>query len=213
MGLNSIGSRRWVGDCGKAVAFTVLGGAWAVLCAAHVGAAAERQIRGVVLAAGRPAANAVVWLEAPNAPRAAQTKKVVLDQRQLKFSPQVLAVQAGTAVLFPNNDRVFHNVFSFHHGKVFDLGLYPVGDSKVVTFDKPGLSRIFCNIHPNMAAYVFVVDSPYFAVTDESGAFALPPVPAGRYTYRAWRSASSDYLSGVWAVGDSDTPVKIEWAK
>jgi plastocyanin len=212
MGLNSIGSRRRAGDCRRAVAFIVLGGAWAVLFAVHVGAAAERQIRGLVLAAGRPAANAVVWLEAPDAPPA-PAKKVVLDQRQLKFSPQVLAVRAGTSVLFPNNDRVFHNVFSFHHGKVFDLGLYPVGDSKVVTFDKPGLSRIFCNIHPNMAAYVFVVDSPYFAVSDETGAFALPPVPAGKYTYRAWRSASPDYLSGVWSVGDQGASVSIGWAK
>ena len=213
MGLNSIVSRRRAGDCGRAVALAMLGGAWAVLFTVHVGAAAERQIRGVVLAAGRPAANAVVWLEAPDAPPAAQAKKVVLDQRQLKFSPQVVAVRAGTAVLFPNNDRVFHNVFSFHHGKVFDLGLYPVGDSKLVKFDKPGLSRIFCNIHPNMAAYVFVVDSPYFAVSDEAGTFVLPPVPAGKYTYRAWRSASADYLSGVWSVGDQDAPVSIGWAK
>ena len=213
MGLNSIGSQRRAGDCARAVALIVLGGAGAVMFGAHLGAAAERQVRGVVLAAGRPVANAVVWLEAPNAPPTSDAKKVVLDQRQLKFSPQVLAVRAGTAVLFPNNDRVFHNVFSFHHGKVFDLGLYPVGDSKVVKFDKPGLSRIFCNIHPNMAAYVFVVDSPYFAVSDESGAFSLPPVPAGNYTYRAWRSTSTEYLSGVWTVGDQDAPISIGWTK
>lgn len=212
MGLNSIGSRRRRGDCARAVAFVVLGGASAVVFAAHLGAAAEQQVRGVVRVAGRPAANVVVWLDAPDAPPSV-AKKVVLDQRQLKFSPQVLAVRAGTAVLFPNNDRVFHNVFSFHHGKVFDLGLYPVGDSKLVKFDKPGLSRIFCNIHPNMAAYVFVVDSPYFAVSDESGTFVLPPVPAGRYTYRVWRSAASDYLSGVWTVGDQDAPMAIEWPK
>jgi plastocyanin len=211
MGLNSIGGRCRSDGMGAA-ALILLGGMWAVLCTAHLGAA-ERQIRGVVSAAGRPAANVVVWLEAPGAPPARDAKKVVLDQRQLKFSPQVLAVRAGTTVLFPNNDRVFHNVFSFHHGKVFDLGLYPVGDSKLVKFDKPGLSRIFCNIHPNMAAYVFVVDSPYFAVSDESGAFVLPAVPAGQYTYRAWRSASTDYLSGVWSVGDQDAPVSIGWTK
>ena len=208
----SIGGGGRRGDRGAAVRVAMLC-ALAAGFVAPVGAGVERQIRGVVLTAGRPTANAVVWLDAPNAPPSADGKKIVLDQRNLKFSPQVLAVRAGTAVLFPNNDRVFHNVFSFHHGKVFDLGLYPVGDSKVVRFDKPGLSRIFCNIHPNMAAYVFVVDSPYFAVTDEAGAFVLPAVPAGRYTYRAWRSASSDYLSGVWSVGDQDASVKIEWAK
>src|SRR5687768_2795793 len=213
MGLNSIGSRHRRGHCAKAVAFVMLGGAWAAVFSAHVGAAAERQVRCVVRVAGRPAANVVVWLEAPDAPLPGEAKKVVLDQRQLKFSPQVLAVRAGTAVLFPNNDRVFHNVFSFHHGKVFDLGLYPVGDSKVVRFDKPGLSRIFCNIHPNMAAYVFAVDSPYFAVTDNDGAFVLPAVPSGRHTYHAWRSGGAQVVSGEWSVTAEDGLLSIEWPK
>jgi plastocyanin len=169
--------------------------------------------RGTVRVAGRPAANVVVWLEAPDA-RPTEPARVVLDQRNLRFAPKVLAVRVGTEVLFPNNDRVFHNVFSFHHGKVFDLGLYPVGDSKAVRFDKPGLSRIFCNIHPNMAAYVVAVDSPYFAVTDETGAFELPPVPAGRYTYRAWRSSSPEQ-SGVWTIGSASdsAELSIEWQK
>ena len=212
MGLNSIGNWRRPGDSARAVGFFVLCGVCAAGFATQLGAAAERQVRGMVLVGGRPSANAVVWLEAPDAPPPSEAKKVVLDQRQMRFSPLVLAVRVGTAVLFPNNDRVFHNVFSFHHGKVFDLGLYPVGDSKVVRFDKPGLSRIFCNIHPNMAAYVVAVDSPYFAVSDESGAFALPPVPPGRYTFHAWRAGASE-LSGVWSVGDQDAPVSIEWPK
>ena len=88
---------------------------------------------------------------------------------------------------FPNDDRVFHNVFSFHDGKRFDLGLYPVGAVKHVPFDQPGLSRIFCNIHPQMAAYVMVVDTPYFAVSDRDGPFRDSGVPAGSYTYHAWR--------------------------
>ena len=178
----------------------------------HAAGVAPRA-RGLVRVAGRPAANVVVWLEAQDAPAPAP-ERVVLDQRNLRFAPKVLAVRVGTEVLFPNNDRVFHNVFSFHHGKVFDLGLYPVGDSKAVRFDKPGLSRIFCNIHPNMAAYVVAVDSPYFAVTDETGAFELPPVPAGRYTYRAWRSAGPE-LSGVWTIGPAgeSTELSIEWPK
>ena len=184
----------------------------ATLCATQAGAAVERQVRGRILVSGRAAANVVVWFDAPDAPPPGPAQKIVLDQRNLKFSPQVLAVRVGTAVLFPNNDRVFHNVFSFHHGKVFDLGLYPVGDSKVVRFDKPGLSRIFCNIHPNMAAYVFAVDSPYFAVSDNAGAFVVPPVPAGRYTYHAWRPGASE-LSGEWSVGADDTTLSIEWAK
>ncbi len=191
----------------------------ALLCAACTafltinGLAAPVDLRGIATVAGRAAANAVVWIDAPGAPRAAQGK-VVLDQRSMTFSPQVLAVQVGTSVVFPNNDRVFHNVFSFHHGTVFDLGLYPVGSSKTVRFDKPGVSRIFCNIHPNMAAYIYVVDSPYFAVTDEAGAFSLTPPPAARYAYRAWRPGA-DELSGVWtpAAAADGKPLLVEWRK
>jgi plastocyanin len=164
-------------------------------------------LHGMTRVGGRPTPNIVVWLDAPDVPKAVQTGKVVLDQRNLAFSPRVLAVQVGTTVDFPNNDRVFHNVFSFRDGKVFDLGLYPIGTMRPVTFDKPGLSRIFCNIHPNMAAYVVAVDSPYFGVSDEAGAFTLPAVPPGRYTYHAWRAGRPE-LTGTWA---SDSRLEIDW--
>jgi plastocyanin len=189
--------------------------AWAALGAVGVGAGTESTVEGRALVAGRPLQNAVVWLDAPDAPAPASPKKVVLDQRNLAFSPQVLAIRTGTTVVFPNNDRVFHNVFSFHHGTVFDLGLYPVGDSKIVRFDKPGLSRIFCNIHPKMAAYIVVVDSPYFAVSNASGVFALPDVPPGRYTFRGWRAGAPE-VSGTWTVaaaGERTGTMIVEWAK
>src|SRR5580765_1614839 len=144
----------------------------------------------------RTAPNVVVWLDAPNLPRAADRRTVVLDQRNLDFWPHVLVVRVGTTVDFPNNDRVFHNVFSFRDGKVFDLGMYPVGAMKQVTFDRPGLSRIFCNIHPNMAAYVMAVDTPYFAVADRSGAFTIGSVPPGPYRFHAWR-AGGEVITGM----------------
>jgi plastocyanin len=144
-------------------------------------------LQGTVRAANRPEPDAVIWLDAPNDPGPPSEKPVVLDQRNLAFFPRVLAVRVGTTVDLPNNDRVFHNVFSFHDGKRFDLGLYPVGTSKQVRFDKPGLSRVFCNIHPNMAAYVKAIDSPYFAVSDREGRFTIAAVPPRTYTYHAWR--------------------------
>jgi len=144
-------------------------------------------------------ANAVVWLDAAPAP-APIARRMVLDQRNLQFSPRVLAVQVGTTVDFPNNDRVFHNVFSFRDGKVFDLGMYPVGAVRHITFDKPGLSRIFCNIHPGMAAYVMAVDSPYFAVSNDDGAFSIAAIAPGPYKYRAWRAGAAD-MSGTWTDG------------
>lgn len=166
-------------------------------------------LSGRVQVAGGPAPYAVIWLDAPGAPPFVQTGRVVLDQRNLAFVPRVLAVRVGTVVDFPNGDRVFHNVFSFHDGKKFDLGMYPVGSSKPVLFDKPGLSRIFCNIHPNMAAYVLTVDTPYFSVTDNNGSFTIPSVPAGIYTYHAWRSGSSTVTGSV-TIEDGRT-LDIVW--
>lgn len=94
-------------------------------------------LRGTARAGDRPQPNAVLWLDASNAPPSREAKRPVLDQRNLRFSPHVLAVRVGASVDFPNNDRVFHNVFSFRDGKKFDLGLYPVGVQKPVVFDKP----------------------------------------------------------------------------
>jgi plastocyanin len=162
-------------------------------------AAAAVDVPGTTAVRGKPAANAVVWLEAPGAPAASARPKAVLDQRNLTFSPRVLAVQVGTIVEFPNNDRVFHDVFSFRDGKKFELGLYPVGVVKHVPFDRAGLSRVFCNIHPGMAAYVLAVDTPYFAVSDRDGRFTLTAIPAGTYTYHAWRPGG-DILTGSTAV-------------
>lgn len=144
-------------------------------------------LTGVVRVGGRPRKDVVVWLDGVPAPGPTARPRAVLDQRNLQFIPHVLAVPAGTRVEMPNSDRVFHNVFSFHDGKRFDLGLYPVGTTKVVTFDRPGLSRIFCNIHPNMAAYVLAVDSAHVAVSDRDGRFSMAGVPPGTYTWRAWR--------------------------
>jgi plastocyanin len=178
-------------------------------CGAVSAAIARTSLRGVVQAGGRSVENAVVWLEAPDMPTPAQTRKIVLDQRNLAFSPHVLVVRVGTVVDFPNNDRVFHNVFSFRDGKRFDLGMYPVGAVRTVTFNRPGLSRIFCNIHPHMAAYVWAVDTPYFAVSDEAGAFVIPSVPVGTYTYHAWRPGGT-MLTGS-TVFDEEAPLQIRW--
>ena len=136
-------------------------------------------VRGSVRASGRPQPNTVIWLEAPHATPSPSAEKIVLDQRNLNFYPHVLAVRVDTTVDFPNSDRVFHNVFSFRDGKRFDLGMYPIGAHRRVTFDRAGLSRLFCNIHPNMAAYVMAVDTPYFSVADGQGARSSFGGPAG----------------------------------
>jgi plastocyanin len=112
-----------------------------------------------------------------------------MDQQNETFIPHVLAIMAGTIVDFPNNDRTYHNVFSLSKTKSFDLGRYAAGRSKSVRFDKPGIVRVFCDIHSHMSAYILVFSHPYFAVTDEQGRYAIDGVPPGSYTVFAWNEA------------------------
>jgi plastocyanin len=166
-------------------------------------------VKGVAHAGAKPQANAVVWLEPDaHAPRR-EGARPMMDQRNLQFAPHVLAVQVGSKVDFPNSDRVFHNVFSFKDGKKFDLGVYPIGATKPVHFEKPGVSRLFCNIHPNMAAYVVTVDSPYYAVSAADGTFTLEGVPPGSYTYRAWRAGGAE-LRGTVTV-EAGRSMEVRW--
>lgn len=166
------------------------------------------ELTGTVQVSGRPAQHAVIWLAASGMP-AAPSPKVVLDQRNLAFAPHVLAIRVGTTVEFPNNDKVFHNVFSFRDGKKFDLGMYPKGAVKRIVFDTPGLARLFCNIHPNMGAYIMTVDTPYFAVSNDHGAFTIAGVPPGTYTYHAWRPGAEP-LTGSITIG-ADAPLELRW--
>jgi plastocyanin len=112
-----------------------------------------------------------------------------MDQRNETFMPHVLAILAGSTVDFPNNDRTYHNVFSLSKTKTFDLGRYAAGRSKSVRFDKPGIVRVFCEIHSHMSAYILVFSHPYFAVTDDQGRYRIENVPPGTYTAIAWNEA------------------------
>jgi plastocyanin len=107
-------------------------------------------------------------------------------QHNKSFLPHVLVVELGTAVEFPNKDPFFHNIFSLFDGERFDLGLYESGSSRTVRFDRPGVSFLFCNIHPEMNAVVVAVDTPYFALTDHSGRITIQKVPDGRYVMHVW---------------------------
>ena len=131
---------------------------------------------------------AVVFLE--TAPRGAfevpLPGRAVLDQRNETFVPHVLAVAVGTTVDFPNSDRVFHNVFSLSKVKRFDLGRYPRGASRSVRFDRPGMVRVFCEIHSHMSAFVLVFAHRFFDKTDESGRYRIEDVPPGTYTLAVW---------------------------
>ncbi|MFN0068983.1 MAG: carboxypeptidase regulatory-like domain-containing protein [Limisphaerales bacterium] len=129
---------------------------------------------------------AVVFLEG-DFPAAPPATNAVLAQHHLQFAESVLPVQAGTAVEFPNHDRLFHNVFSYSKPRRFDLGRYTLGDRPPPQlFDQPGIVRLNCEIHPHMRATILVLATPYFTRTDTNGAFRLTGLPAGRWTLRAW---------------------------
>jgi plastocyanin len=130
----------------------------------------------------------VVYLEA--APRGAfdaeEPARAVMDQRNETFVPHVLAITTGTTVDFPNSDRIYHNVFSLSKPRPFDLGRYAVGKSKSVRFDRPGIVRVFCDIHSHMSAFILVFNHPFFSVTDAGGRYRIENVPPGSYTLVAW---------------------------
>ena len=112
--------------------------------------------------------------------------RVRMDQRGEQFVPRVLAVTAGTTVEFPNSDTTFHNVFSLSRVKTFDLGRYRPGRTGAVTFDRPGIVPIFCDIHSHMSAYVLVFTHPFFAVTAADGSYSIGSIPPGAYTVMVW---------------------------
>jgi plastocyanin len=130
----------------------------------------------------------VVYLE--TAPQGAfedhDRTRAVLDQRNETFVPYVLAIPVGATVDFPNSDRTYHNVFSFSKARRFDLGRYGRGVSKFVKFDKPGVVRVFCEIHSHMSAFILVFAHRFFATTDAEGRYRIDAVPSGAYTLAAW---------------------------
>jgi plastocyanin len=155
------------------------------LATASLAAAQSGSVSGKVTAKGlRTSADIVVSLEAPGLKLVPPKAPVEMDQKQMEFIPHVLPVVKGTTVRFLNSDSVAHNVFS-PDGK-YNLGTWPQGETKDHLFDKTGVFTQLCRVHPEMEAYVVVLDTPYFAKTDRSGAFEIKDVPAGKYKLVAW---------------------------
>ena len=135
---------------------------------------------------------AVLYLE--SAPSLAfpdiEPQRAIMDQRNETFVPHVLAITVGTTVDFPNSDNIYHNVFSLRGPKPFDLGRYAAGRSKSVRFDRPGIVRVFCEIHSHMNAFILVFNHRYFAVTAADGRYQIGRVPPGSYTLVAWNEGT-----------------------
>jgi plastocyanin len=134
------------------------------------------------------ARRAVVYFE--SAPKGAfedrESGRARMDQRNETFVPHVLAITVGTVVDFPNNDRTYHNVFSLSKSRRFDLGRYAAGHFKSVRFDRPGVVRVFCDIHSHMNAFILVFNHRFFGLTDADGQYEIDSVPPGTYNLIAW---------------------------
>jgi plastocyanin len=155
-------------------------------------------VSGVVRTVGRPGvvpAASLVYAERVDGAAPRQAGRFTLRQKNKTFTPRLLGVPAGASVDFPNDDTIFHNVFSLSGPQPFDLGQYRSGASQSRTFTQAGTYRVFCNIHPNMSALILVVPTPYLAVTGGDGRFVLD-LPAGRYR--------------LTAVSERAAPVSIE---
>src|SRR5215469_4583148 len=157
----------------------------------------------------------VVYLEGASGPvQAAADKKVTMDQRGLVFQPHVLVIQTGTTVEFLNSDKVQHNVFwpsvAGDKKKTHNMGTWPQGEKRPFKFTDPGVVTLLCNVHPEMAGYIIVSPSPYFAETGADGAFTLANVPDGDYTITAWHEGKKTQSKKISVKSDTTADITLQ---
>jgi plastocyanin len=149
---------------------------------------------------GTQPSQAVVYAEPLDRPAPATPGKATFQQKNKTFLPHVVAVPVGSTVVFPNDDAIFHNVFSLSPPQPFDLGLYRAGASKQQVFAKPGVHHVFCNIHPQMSAFLVVAPTPFVTVAGQDGTWRLE-VPPGKYRVTALSERASPVVVEVTVSG------------
>lgn len=151
----------------------------------------------------------VVYLEnVPGAPP--KQANPAIRQREKQFDPPLTIVVRGTTIDFPNEDKIFHNVFSVSRPARFDLGLYKSGEMKSVEMKRSGTVDVYCNIHPDMIAKVKILDNGFYTTTDKTGAFSIAGVPAGEYPVVAWLPSGDEARGTVVVKAGGSTDVKLE---
>lgn len=174
-------------------------------------------IKGKVKAVGaKNNANAVVYIERIEGKKFDPPKESArMDQKNLAFIPHVLPILAGTTVDYLNSDDVMHNVFSPDQCvEKFNLGTWPKGKSRSYTFKKPGcISVMLCNVHPEMEAFVLVLETPYFAVSAKDGAYTIKNVPAGKYELKIWHEKLKGSSTSAEVPGQGEVIADFELKK
>jgi plastocyanin len=141
----------------------------------------------------------VIYLEgpAPTDQKSGAPATQQIEQVDRRFVPDMVVVPVGSTVTFPNMDPIFHNIYSLSKPKSFDLGSYDKGETRKVTFPKPGIVEIYCHLHPNMEATVVVTPNRWYARPDRNGQYRIPDVPPGQYTVVAWHRSAGFFRKTV----------------
>jgi plastocyanin len=210
--------KRLLSRLARPFGLLALGAAPALLGAAMAAAATENgELRGTLTLTqeGRSVADgvdqAVVFFTPAKKSKPSASEPVPeMATAKKAFTPRVLVVAVGSKVRFPNLDPILHNAFSVSAGNAFDVGLYGKGPGKAVTFKEPGLVRVFCNVHQQMAGYVLVVDTPYATAPDKRGGFTLQGLPAGPGTLSVWHERGEMQTQQV--TVPSTAPLKLSLA-
>jgi plastocyanin len=176
----------------------------APLCAAEISGR-------VVNPQGEPVSEAVVFVDQlpAGAPPPPAAGTAVLDQVNKEFVPHILPVAVGTLVSFPNHDQIHHHVYSLSRTKTFEIPLYKGETASPIRFDQVGAVKVGCNIHDWMSGVILVVPTPYFAITDEQGTFALRGLPAGAYGVVAWQEGSKVKIDETRQTLTADSPTPV----
>lgn len=156
-----------------------------------------------------PFANVVLYLESVPTAGSRSTQAPVMRQKSERFMPHVLPVLAGSTVQFPNDDPIYHNVFSLSRARTFDLGRYARGASKSVLFPEPSVIQVFCHIHADMNGYILVLQNPYFVQPDSQGRFVIDGVPPGTYRLVAWHERIRPNGRSVQVTAGTATQVSV----